>query len=98
MDLASEYNIDLTTRRSCLVTRRDAELADVILVMHRKNYSDLICQFPWVEDKTISLGLFAENGKIEIDDPYGASEDDARICFQQLALSVDGLMKRIFNA
>jgi protein-tyrosine-phosphatase len=73
------------------------ESVDAIFVMDRKNYRNLKAQFPWAEQKTYFLGLFADNAWIEIDDPYGMSKDNARICYQRLVLSLDGLMRRILR-
>ena len=73
------------------------ESADAIFLMDRKNYRDFVGQFPWAKDKSYLLGLFADNAWGEIDDPYGKNENDARVCYQRLTLSLDGLMRRIFQ-
>lgn len=93
--LATEHGVDLTIHRSRALTRSEVESSDAIFIMDRKNYRDLIAQFRWAKHKTYFLGLFADDGRIEIDDPYNMNEDNARLCYQQLVLSLDGLMKRI---
>jgi protein-tyrosine-phosphatase/predicted ATP-grasp superfamily ATP-dependent carboligase len=95
LDLAAEHGVDLAKHRSRVLTKMMVESADAIFVMDRKNYRALTVQFPWAKQKTYFLGLFADDSWIEIDDPYGMSIDDAHNCYQRIALSLDGLMKRI---
>ena len=72
-------------------------MADAIFVMDRKNYKDLLDRYSWVRDKTYFLGLFAGDDRIEILDPYQMSTEDARVCLQQLVLSLDGLMAQVLR-
>lgn len=95
IDLAAEHGVNLAKHRSRVLNKTMLESVDTIFVMDRKNYRNLIAQFPLAERKTYFLGLFADDAWIEIDDPYGRSKEDARICYQRLALSLDGLMKRV---
>ena len=96
-DLAAEQGVDLAKHRSRVLTKTMVESADAIFLMDRKNYRNLIGQFPWAKDKIYFLGLFADNVWGEIDDPYGMSKDDARVCYQRLILSLDGLIRRILQ-
>jgi hypothetical protein len=41
------------------------------------------------------LGLFADNDKMEIEDPYDMDKEHARNCFQQVIESLDGLLRRV---
>ena len=98
LDLAAEHGIDLATHRSRLLTKTMVESADAIFVMDRKNHRDLYGQFPWAKDKIYFLGLFADNLWGEIDDPYGMTQDEARICYQRMVLSLNGLLKRLLES
>ncbi len=95
-DLVTEYGIDLTPHHSRLLTRQEVESADAIFVMDRWNYQDLKTLFPHVKHKTYFLGLFAEDGRIEIADPYTMPRAEARLCYQQLVQSLNGLLKRLY--
>lgn len=97
IDLAAEHKVDLTSHHSRVLTKEDVESADVILVMDRKNYQDLMTQYPTVKDKLYFLGLFSDDNQVEITDPYNGSTDDARKCLQRLAKSLDGLMSLVFR-
>jgi protein-tyrosine-phosphatase/predicted ATP-grasp superfamily ATP-dependent carboligase len=96
--LASEFGVDLSHHHSQVINESDAHSADAIFIMDRRNFAALTCQFPWAEPKTYFLGLFADDDRIEIDDPYSLSAEEARLRFQQLVLSLDGLMQRIIDA
>jgi protein-tyrosine-phosphatase/predicted ATP-grasp superfamily ATP-dependent carboligase len=98
VSLAATYNIDLRSHHSSVLTGKDVESADAIFVMDRKNYQDLLARYLWAKDKTYLVGLFSGDDRIEIDDPYKMSIDDARACLQQLVLSLDGLMTKILQA
>lgn len=98
LDLAAEHGVDLATHRSRVLTKTMVESADAIFVMDRRNYRDLIRQFPWAKQKTYFLGLFADDVWGEIDDPYGMSQDKAHICYQRMVLSLNGLLKRLPDA
>jgi protein-tyrosine-phosphatase/predicted ATP-grasp superfamily ATP-dependent carboligase len=93
--LAAEIGIDLTKHRSRVVTKGQLAAADAIFVMDRRNYRELVTQFPWANDKTYFLGLFADNDKMEIEDPYDMDKERARTCLQQVIESLDGLLRRV---
>lgn len=97
VDLAAEFKVDLTSHHSRVLTKEDVEAADVILVMDRKNYQDLMAQYPMAKDKLYFLGLFSDDWQVEIADPYNGSIDDARESLQRLAKSLDGLMSFVFR-
>jgi protein-tyrosine-phosphatase/predicted ATP-grasp superfamily ATP-dependent carboligase len=91
-DIAAEYNIDLTKHKSSLVTYNEVESADAIFLMDRTNYRALLRGYPWAKSKTFFLGLFAEDNRIEIADPYSMRIEEALACLHQLVSSLDGLL------
>jgi protein-tyrosine phosphatase len=93
--LASEFGVNLNDHRSRVVHENDVRSADAIFIMDRRNYRSLIAWFPWAKDKTYFLGLFAGDDRIEIDDPRSLGAEEARLRYQQLVSSLDGLMQRI---
>jgi protein-tyrosine-phosphatase/predicted ATP-grasp superfamily ATP-dependent carboligase len=95
LDLAAEFGVHLANHRSRVLTKAMVESADAIFLMDRKNYRELIVLFPWAKRKIYLLGLFADEVWDEIDDPYGMSQDKARICYQRMVLSLKGLLKRL---
>jgi protein-tyrosine-phosphatase len=95
--LASEFGVNVSDHYSRVLHEDDVRSADAIFIMDRRNYGDLLGRFPWAKDKTYFLSLFADDDRMEIDDPYNLSVVEARLCFQHLVLSLDRLMKRIVN-
>jgi protein-tyrosine-phosphatase len=94
-EAAREYKIDLDAHRSRVVSKREIETADAIFVMDRQNYRRLIGQFPSMQDKAHFLGLFADDGRGEIADPYYNGEANVRACCEQLVSSLEGLMRQV---
>ena len=94
-NVAKNYGVDLTCHGSGLVTRKDILSADVVFVMDRLNYQQLLSFVPKAKEKTYLLGHFAENGKIEIEDPWNKGVEDARRCYDHIILSIDNLMRVI---
>jgi protein-tyrosine phosphatase len=95
IDLAAEYGVNLAHHRSRDLTNAMVESADAIFVMDRKNYREFIGQFPRAKNKVYFLGLFADSPWAEIDDPYGVTQDKARICYHRIVLSIKGVVKRL---
>jgi protein-tyrosine-phosphatase len=50
-----------------------------------------------VKNKTYFLGLFADDGQIEISDPYNKGKRNARACCEQLASSLEALLKQVLR-
>jgi protein-tyrosine-phosphatase/predicted ATP-grasp superfamily ATP-dependent carboligase len=96
--LASEFGVDLSDHHSRAISESDVRSADAIFIMDRTNFAALVSQFPWATAKAYFLGLFADDDRIEIDDPLNLNPEEARLSYQQLVMSLDGLLKRILSA
>jgi protein-tyrosine phosphatase len=94
-DVARDFNIDLINHRSRVVCSDKVISADLILVMDRTDYLNLLEEYPEAWSKTHFLGKFAGNGEFEIHDPYNMSEYETRLCFQKMIESLNGLMNVI---
>jgi protein-tyrosine phosphatase len=97
VELAAEHSVNLNGHRSRIVTQSLVESADLIFLMDQRNYRDLIRKFPSAKDKTFFLGLFADNDRLEIGDPFGKSKPDARACYKHVAAATEGLINSVFK-
>jgi protein-tyrosine phosphatase len=95
LKLAAERGVDLSEHRSAVVTKSMVDSADVIFLMDQRNYRDLMRRFPSARSKTYFLGLFADNGFVEIRDPFSRTKAEARVCYEHVAEAMEGLMRRV---
>jgi len=91
VELAAEFGVDLGHHRSKPIDRAEVEAADAIFVMDHENYRDLLLRYPQARAKTLFLGLFAEDGAVEIEDPFMREAEQGRLCYRRLARALDGL-------
>ena len=98
--IASPHGVDLTQHRSRVVSDSDVEGADAIFVMDRRNCHDLLRRFPKARPKTYLLGAFADDGEVEIedpynDDPYSPRDEVGARCYKRLNRALEGLRVRL---
>jgi len=93
--VAEENEIDLSNHCSKLLKAEDIKEADLILVMERLQFEEMVRIYPDVERKVKLLRRFARDGTIKFDiiDAYGMPLDNYRECFEEIKESVDGLFK-----
>ncbi|MGI4758945.1 MAG: ATP-grasp domain-containing protein [Janthinobacterium lividum] len=92
---AALAGIEMANHRSRTVTSDDIRQADLVFVMDWKNYDRLIKNFPDAESKATFLGLFAQAGGMEIEDPYDLRGEPVDAVVQKLALAVESLRRRL---
>jgi protein-tyrosine-phosphatase len=90
-----EHGLDLSEHRARMLTRDIARGADLILVMsghHLARVAELGC-----EDKAHLLGVYAgrEEGRSEVNDPYGADLASYRDTFAELQELIGGVVSRV---
>jgi protein-tyrosine-phosphatase len=93
--VAQENGINLEKHRSQLLKPEDIQDADLIFVMERMHFEDIMSSYPEAEDKIKLLRSFARNGAIKTDiaDAYGFPLNNYRQCFKDIKESVEGLYK-----
>jgi protein-tyrosine-phosphatase/predicted ATP-grasp superfamily ATP-dependent carboligase len=94
VEVAAEYDVKLDGHRSAVVSAAHVQAVDAVFVMDRYNYRRLTEEFPWAIDKAYLLGMFADDGRCEIVDPYGRGKANARVRCEQLISALEGLMKQ----
>lgn len=89
--IAAENSFDLSRCRSTCITEPLLADSDIIFVMEKKHYDDLLAVNPAVAEKTFLLGPGGREqgrGVTEILDPYNHSERVYRACFAQVHQAV----------
>jgi protein-tyrosine-phosphatase len=95
--IGHSIGINLSGHRSTRVTQDQLGTADLVIVMDSQNLDQLRKEFPEMEERTTSLGLFATPGTLDIADPYSAdAAATTRIC-GQIRAGVEGLVAWIGN-
>ncbi len=89
--MARDYSVSLEGHRAQWVSPDLIERADAILVMDRDNLAQLTELYPESLDKVFALGQFHPHPRLEIDDPYGLSQVDAKRVYEQIFEAVRGL-------
>jgi protein-tyrosine phosphatase len=80
--MSGELGVDLSAHRSRVVTRDDLDWADLIVFMDRHNWAKLL-ELRAAPGKLVWLGALAP-GDVEIPDPYGHGESEARAVIERL--------------
>jgi len=96
--LLREAGFQFPGHQSKLLDGDMVEKADLILVMESSQKEALLDAYPQVSSKVHPLKIFSEdyNGvDIDIRDPYRQSIFIYRLCFSEIYLAIDGLLKSI---
>lgn len=96
--IARENGFDLSCCSSTCLSDALINDSDVIFVMEKKHYDDLVCRSPALADKIFLLGagaLTPDKNSVEIPDPYNQSDDVYRACFSQIHQAVSRLIEAL---
>lgn len=90
IQIAKEFNVDLSTHKAQRFTDELAALYDLIIVMEPHQRAAL------PSGKTIVLGALnvPQGGSVVIRDPYGKSEEKFRGCFKEIDQALNQLLSR----
>ena len=102
VDLLVEKGFDGYGHKSRLLTEEMAAETDMILVMEKQHRDMIIEQYPGAEKKIFLLKPFItgcarpdDNQNNDISDPYKLSGYHYRLCFAEIYMAVEGLIKCI---
>ncbi|MDQ5985445.1 MAG: Protein-arginine-phosphatase [Syntrophus sp. SKADARSKE-3] len=96
--ILEEKGYSLPGHQSKLLTREMMEQADWIIVMEALQQSEILESYPEGRDKIRLLKSFSrdfDGSNTDIKDPYRQSTYLYRLCFSEIYLAMDGLMKCI---
>lgn len=106
--MKDNYQIDVSSHNSRVVTEEDINSAHLILTMTYNHKEYLLARFPSAKGKTYTLGEYVENPdnnsraegpgrKYDIPDPYGMSIDVYACCAADIRELVKKLIARLHN-
>jgi protein-tyrosine-phosphatase len=93
--LLAQRGIDASAHRSREINERMIEEADLVLVMTRNHAEALGLELPEQADKVYLLSEMASDQRYDIQDPYGGSLSDYRICVEELERLIQDGFDRI---
>ena len=71
------------------------EESDLILVMEARQRNRLMKLYPKQRHKIFLLGQFCRRGTLDIQDPFGGTEEDFKSCFERIRESCDHIMQKL---
>ena len=98
VDILEEKGFDGNGHRSKLLTEDMVAGADKIIVMESIQKEMIIDNYPDAEDKIYLLKSFSgdvDRSNDNIKDPYGLSSYHYRLCFAEIYLAIEGMLKCI---
>lgn len=106
--MKENYQIDVSSHNSRIVTDEDIDSVHLILTMTYNHKEYLLARFPSANGKTYTLGEYVENRenysqtegskrKYDIPDPYGMSKDVYSYCAADIRKLVKKLIVRLLN-
>ena len=106
--MKENYQIDVSSHNSRIVTDEDIDSVHLILTMTYNHKEYLLARFPSANGKTYTLGEYVENRenysqtegferKYDIPDPYGMSKDVYSYCAVDIRKLVKKLIVRLLD-
>ena len=98
VEILHEYGVDDAGHHSRLLTEDMVSQTDMIIVMEDIHKKIILDQYPEAEGKIHLLKSFSPDYNEEyadIKDPYELSIFKYRLCYSEIYLAIDGLMKCI---
>jgi protein-tyrosine phosphatase len=90
-----EKGFDGHNHESRLLTADMVNEADKIIVMENVHREEIAARYPEMEGKIYLLKSFLGNGSDgEIKDPHGRSNYHYRLCFAEIYMAIEGLIKK----
>ncbi len=91
VNIAAEYDIDLSDCSSKTINNSLLKQADIIFVMEIQQYIYMKNTYPKFTQKVFLLGSFNSSPDLDISDPYNQSLDTYRNCFLTITNAIENL-------
>ena len=93
--ILAEKGFDGQGHKSRLLTADMVDKSDKIIVMENIHREDIIGKYPAAEGKIYLLKTFWDSVSDEgIKDPYGLSNYHYRLCFAEIYMAIEGLVRK----
>lgn len=96
--VASGSEVDLSLHRTTSFDPSEITAGDLILVMDRGHYNEVISRAPQLKRQITLLGAFDPRSELIISDPWGKDDTTFRSCFSQIERNLIALEKLINGA
>lgn len=99
-DIARSRGVDVEGFRSSTVSRSDIESSDIVFVMEKRHFDEVLKLSPTARERTFLLGSCladSKGGEAEIPDPYGKPREVYERCFASIENSVARLLSESFG-
>jgi protein-tyrosine-phosphatase len=93
--MGEEYAIDLSGHRSRRLNQELVDEADLILVMTRDHYHQMVERYQSSRDKTFILSEWAGYQGQEVSDPFGMGKESYKRSAEQLESMLEGVIKKL---
>lgn len=96
IEIARKYNIDITDQRARQITHDDLNTFDLIFVMDKSNYRNVISMCSTDDEKQKVKLILNEISEInsEVPDPYYGGEDGFENVYQMLDLACENIVSK----
>jgi protein-tyrosine phosphatase len=96
---ARDFGLSLDDHRAQLLTAEMVKEADAIFAMDYQNQVELIAAYPDARQKVFMLGAYVAGGHrhLEIADPYYATPEQTRNCYQVLQRCISELAAEVLQ-
>ena len=91
-EAALRFGLDLAAHRSRMLTRRQVEWADLILIFEPEQEWAIRACLPGAVKKVHYLGALTENRSPAIRDPWGGDGNEFRSVYREIAQGIDALL------
>ncbi len=95
IDIADEFDVDLSAHRSVFVTEKMIRRADVIFIFDRHNKDSILERFPFAKRKLCYLGHLSKRGPVIINDPIENNLYGVREIYRTIKQAIDEYVDRI---
>jgi protein-tyrosine-phosphatase/predicted ATP-grasp superfamily ATP-dependent carboligase len=89
--VAQQFDIDLSSHKSRVVTKEELTKVDVILAFDGENLQSLRKVYSGAEEKTLLLGSLISSSRCVIDDPYGKGPLAFESCYNDITKAMEVL-------
>jgi protein-tyrosine phosphatase len=101
MEIAGRHGIDISGQRARKFRKEDFDRFDLILVMDRSNYRDILAQARNASDKNkvkLILNMAYPGEDMQIPDPYYGGEEGFQNIYKMLDLACDKIVEQAGKA
>ena len=94
IEAARDWGVDMQSHRSAIISESNLQTADIVLVFDFDHVATVRTMFPAWAGKTVLLGA-ADNGPLEIPDPFGKSVNEFREVYGRINTALRRIVRML---